>query len=270
MMERKYMPLRSLRTLLLLLVLVGLVSCSSSKKTAYLQNYDMYANLPHPELYEVKIQPFDKLFITAFSEGSPVVSSFNILEATPFQERKSTVGGTRPIEYVVEADGMVTLPLIGRMEAAGKSVSKLESDIEEALMKEQLRGRPVVTVRIKYYTFTVIGEVLTPGMFYTDYDKMNIFEALARAGDMTIHGCRDNVKVIREYSDGTKEIGVVDLNDANVLNSPFFYIQQDDIVYVEPNRAKVLNADVAQSSSLWIRGCSIGISLLALLFSILL
>jgi polysaccharide export outer membrane protein len=77
------------------------------------------------------------------------------------------------------------------------------------------------------------------------------------------------VKVIREYSDGTKEIGIVDLNDADVLNSPFFHIRQDDVVYVEPNRAKVRNADVAMSSSLWIRGFSIGLSLLALVFSII-
>lgn len=269
MMERKSMPLRSVRTALMMLVLLGLMSCSASK-TAYLQNHDMFTNLPHPELYQVKIQPFDKLYITAFSQGSEVVSSFNILESIPYTERNSTLGGARPIEYQVEADGMLTLPLIGRVQAAGKSVSTLEKDIEDALLKEQFRERPVVTVRIKHYTFSVVGEVKTPGMYYTDFDRMNIFEALARAGDMTIHGCRDDVKVIREYADGTKEIGVIDLNDANVLNSPFFYIQQDDVVYVEPNRAKVRNADVAMSSNLWIRGCSIGLSLLALVFSIVL
>lgn len=268
MMARKSTSLRTACVVLLTLTLTGLMSCSASK-TAYLNNYDMYANLPHPELYEIKIKPFDILFITAFSEGNPVVSSFNILEAATYAERNSLLSGSRPIEYMVGEDGMLNLPLVGRMMAAGKSVSTLEKEIGEMLLEEQFRERPVVTVRLKYFTFSVVGEVNSPGMYYVDFDRMNIFEALARAGDLTIHGCRDNVKVIREYSDGTKEIGIVDLNDADVLNSPFFHIRQDDVVYVEPNRAKVRNADVAMSSSLWIRGFSIGLSLLALVFSII-
>lgn len=248
---------------------MALQSCSATK-TAYLMNCELYSNPPHPELHEIKIQPFDKLYVTAFSEGSPAVSSFNILEAATYQERSTLTGTSRPVEYQVEADGMLTLPLLGRMQAEGKSVSELEDDIEIALLKNLFNERPIVTVRVKHYTFAVVGEVNAPGMYYTDFDRMNIFEALARAGDLTIHGRRDVVKVIREYSDGTKQIGTIDLNDVNVLNSPFFYIQQDDVVYVEPNRTKAHNSDIADSSSLWIRSCSIGISLLALIFSIIL
>ena len=270
-MKQKKLLLLTFRMALLVLAVAGLTACSASK-TAYMQNYDMYANLPHPELYQIRIQPFDKLYITAFAEGSEAVIPFNIREGTSLSERNTltVTSQSRPLEYVVAEDGKVELPLIGRIAAAGKSIDELEKDIEEALLKDQLRTRPVVTVRLKQYTYTLIGEVASPGLFYTDFDKMNIFEALAQGGDMTIHGRRDNVKIIREYGDGTKEIGTIDLNDANVLNSPWFYIQQDDIIYVEPNRAKVRNADVASVSNLWIRAGSIGISLLALIFSIVL
>ena len=128
---------------------------------------------------------------------------------------------------------------------------------------------PVVTVRMSNYKISVLGEVNRPGMFVVGNEKINILEALAQAGDLTIYGVRNNVKLIRENEKGKKEIHTLNLNDADIISSPYYYLQQNDIVYVEPNKVKARNSSVGQTTSLWITGTSILISLATLLYTIL-
>ena len=131
------------------------------------------------------------------------------------------------------------------------------------------KENPVVTVRMANYKISVLGEVNRPGMFTVSNEKINIFEALAQAGDLTIYGVRDNVKLIRENQKGRKEIHTIVLNDANLINSPYYYLQQNDVIYVEPNTVKARNSSVGQTTSLWLTSTSILISLASLLYSIL-
>ena len=119
------------------------------------------------------------------------------------------------------------------------------------------------------YKISVLGEVNRPGMFTVGNEKINIFEALAQAGDLTIYGVRNNVKLIREDANGRKEIYTLNLNDASIINSPYYYLQQNDIVYVEPNKVKAQNSGVGQTTSLWLTSTSILISLASLMYSIL-
>ena len=128
---------------------------------------------------------------------------------------------------------------------------------------------PVVTVRMSNYKISVLGEVNRPGMFVVSNEKINILEALAQAGDLTIYGVRDKVKLIREDSEGMKEIHVLNLNDADIISSPYYYLQQNDIVYVEPNKVKARNSSIGQSTSLWLTSTSILVSLASLLYTIL-
>ena len=100
-------------------------------------------------------------------------------------------------------------------------------------------------------------------------EKINIFEALAQAGDLTIYGVRDNVKLIREDENGQKNVYTLNLNDAEIINSPYYYLQQNDIIYVEPNKVKSRNSGIGQSTSLWLTTTSILISLSSLLYNIL-
>ena len=127
----------------------------------------------------------------------------------------------------------------------------------------------MVNTYIDNYEVTVMGEVKTPQTFTTTRNKMTVLEALAKAGDMTIYGKRDCVKILREKADGEYEIHELDMRDANVLNSPYYYLQQRDIVYVEPNKVMVEESRIGKTTQLWLRGTSITLSLGSLLYRIL-
>lgn len=253
-----------------LFLLIFLVSCKTTNDIGYVQNFAKYATQPHPDLGSVRINAMDELQITMFTGIPETTDAFNWHEGRVLDSSlrvRNSVGSM--MRYVVTSEGNIDLPLIGRLNVIGKTKEEVEDIVTEKLKAFYKEGEYVVTVRINEWTFTVLGEVSKPGMLYTDHESVNIFEALAAAGDMTIHGVRDEVKVIREHKDGTKAIATLDLTDAAIVDSPYFYLQQDDVVYVQPNKAKVHNADVASSSRLWLRGASIGISLLALIFSII-
>ena len=128
---------------------------------------------------------------------------------------------------------------------------------------------PIVTVRMTNYKISVLGEVNHPGMFTVNNEKINILEALAKAGDLTIYGVRNKIKLIREDATGKKEIHELNLNDANIINSPYYYLQQNDIVYVEPNKVKARNSGVGTTTGLWFSATSILISLTSLMYNIL-
>ena len=129
--------------------------------------------------------------------------------------------------------------------------------------------KPIVTVRMSSYSIAVLGEVKNPGSFPVSREKINIFEALAMAGDMTIYGVRDRVRLIREDTTGKKEIYLLDLTDANIINSPYYYLQQNDIVYVEPSKVKKQDARVGSMTNLWFSATSIIVSVASLLVNIL-
>ena len=145
----------------------------------------------------------------------------------------------------------------------------------EQLITEKIRPylseteHPIVTVRMSSYSISVLGEVNAPGNFIVSREKVNVFEALALAGDMTIYGVRNNVKLIREDATGKKEIHILNLNDANVINSPYYYLQQNDILYVEPNTIKAQNSSIGSMTSLWISVSGVLVSIATLLVSIL-
>ena len=127
----------------------------------------------------------------------------------------------------------------------------------------------MVTVRMSNYKISVLGEVNRPGMFTVNNEKINILEALAQAGDLTIYGVREKVKLIREGATGKKDIVTINLNDAQLINSPYYYLQQNDIVYVEPNKVKARNSSVGNTTNLWFTGTSVLVSIATLLYTIL-
>ena len=136
-------------------------------------------------------------------------------------------------------------------------------------LKLYITETPIVTVRMVNYKISVIGEVTRPGTFTISNEKVNLLEALAMAGDMTVYGLRDNVRLIREDSSGKQQIITLDLNKAETILSPYYWLQQNDIIYVTPNKAKDRNSDIGNSTSLWFSASSILVSLASLLFNIL-
>ena len=178
-------------------------------------------------------------------------------------------------EYPVTEDGWystmeeVAVYLATYEELPDNFLTKNEAEnlIREKL-GDYLKEVPIVTVRMSNYKIAVLGEVARPGMFTVNNEKVNIFEALAMAGDLTIWGMRDNIKLIRENANGQREIINLNLNNAEIVTCPYYYLQQNDIIYVNPNKTKAKNSDIGQSTSLWFSATSILVSIASLLVTI--
>ena len=248
-----------------------LASCGSVKNVAYLQNSDQVDFTQSDFLYDARIMPKDVLTITVNTVNPEAAAPFNLTVPTSFnQQLRNTYSQAVLQTYLVDNQGFIDYPVLGRLEVGGLTKSMCEKMLHDKI-KPYLNEteNPVVTVRMSNYKISVIGEVNRPGMFTVSNEKITILEALAQAGDLSIYGVRDRVKLIREDAKGRKEIHTINLNDAEIINSPYYYLQQNDVVYVEPNKVKARNSSVGQTTNLWFSGTSILISLATLLYTIL-
>ena len=257
---------------LLSVMTVLLASCGSVKNVAYLQNSD-YIDLSRSEfLYDARIMPKDVLTITVNTVNPEASAPYNLIVRSTLTNTSSSVstGGGSLQTYLVDNNGTIEFPVLGTLHVGGLSKSECEKMIHDKIMPYlNAAENPVVTVRMSNYKISVLGEVNRPGMFNVSNEKINILEALAQAGDLTIYGVREKVKLIRENANGKKEIVNLNLNDAEIINSPYYYLQQNDIVYVEPNKVKARNSSIGQSTTLWLTSTSIMISIASLLYNIL-
>ena len=254
-----------------LIALFLLASCQSYKKVPYLQDSEVVGQTAQQEtLYDAKIMSKDLLTIVVSCTSPELAVPFNLTVASP---ASGAAGNnqltTQPVlqSYLVDNDGKINFPVLGELKVGGLTKKEAEQLIIEKL-KPYIKETPIVTVRMVNYKISVLGEVVRPGTFTISNEKVNLLEALAMAGDMTIYGIRDNVKLIREGADGKQQIITLDLNKAETLLSPYYWLQQNDIVYVTPNKAKARNSDISNSTSLWFSATSILISLASLLVNI--
>ncbi|MFA7140952.1 MAG: polysaccharide biosynthesis/export family protein, partial [Proteiniphilum sp.] len=170
--------------------------------------------------------------------------------------------------YLVDNNGQIEFPVVGMITVKGLTKREAEEKVK-GLLRAYLKEVPVVTVRFVNYKISVIGEVAAPNIFTIQNEKVNLLEALAMAGDMTIWGRRDNVKILREDADGNKRVIMMNLNDPYVIFHPDFYLQQNDVVYVEPNKVKAKNSEIGSATGIWLSATSIMISVATLLINIL-
>ena len=221
------------------------------------------------ELYDACIMPKDLLTITVSSTEPDAAVPFNLTVPT-IQNVSSRYTTSQPVlqTYLVDNLGNVDFPVLGKIHLGGMTKSQAETFIVKEL-KGLFKETPIVNVRLVNYKVSVLGEVNRPGTFTVANEKINLFEALALAGDMSVYGKRENVKLLREDSKGKKQIVSLDLNKSDIINSPYFYLQQNDVIYVEPNKAKAKNSDIGQSTTLLLSGTSILISLAGLIVNIL-
>ncbi len=252
-------------------IAVILTACSTPKNVAYIQNSD-YIDLSRSEmLYDAKIMPKDILTITVNTVNPEAAAPFNLIVSNPLRGNSVSLAGTGSLQtYLVANDGTINFPVVGNLKVSGLTKTACEQMIHDRIMKYiNATENPVVTVRMSNYKISVLGEVARPGMFTIGNEKVNILEALAQAGDLTIYGVRDKVKLIRENDKGRKEVHTLNLNDADIINSPYYYLQQNDVVYVEPNKVKAQNSSIGSVTTLWFSATSILISLTSLLYNIL-
>lgn len=247
------------------------VSCGSSKNVPYLINYDSLTKDSSVKMYDARVMPKDILSIVVHTATPTAAQQFNLTAAGTMSGSNMALSSQPTLQtYLVDNDGNINFPVIGIIHVAGLTKSEMENLITEKIQPYLSESEhPIVTVRMSSYSISVLGEVNAPGNFIVSREKVNVFEALARAGDMTIYGVRDNVKLIREDAKGMREIHILNLNDANIVNSPYYYLQQNDILYVEPNKVKAQNSTIGNMTSLWLSVSGVLVSIATLLVSIL-
>ena len=256
--------------ILLAALLLSITSCTSYKNVPYLQNSAELKNMEQTNnVFDAKAQPKDLLLINVVSPSDPNASlPYNLTVGFTYESRQSITSQVSLQTYMVDNEGYINFPNVGKLKVVGKTKSEIENMIYEKI-ESAFVDKPLITVRFQNFKISVLGEVTSPGTYTIPNEKVTIFEALALARDLTIYGRRDNVKLIRENIDGKKEIYEINLNDVSVLTSPYYYLQQNDVLYVTPNKAKSKNSDIGSSTSLWFSATSILISLTSLLYNIL-
>jgi len=237
------MRMRSFQYLLLGCCLAGLLSCSSSK-IRYMQtnsNRSVVDLQTTNKSNVVRFKPDDVLSIAIHATGknaAALVADFNLSsQALSITESGATAQSVNSQTYWVSKDGTIDFPVLGQVRVAGFTQKELEMHFKD-LLKPYLKQDPIVTVRLDNFRITVLGEVNRPGEILIDRDHINIMEALALAGDMTVYGKRDEVKIIRVQPDGKTQIATIDVSSADIFSSPFFYLQQNDQIYVTPTGVK--------------------------------
>lgn len=268
--------MKSIKNLLLALVafLVVATSCSQVKDIAYFQN--KVANSPEKidKHAGIVIQPKDMLSIIVSSRNPELVAMFN-LPVVSYQAGSETVnsGYQKLIGYVVDNDGYIDFPVLGRMKVSGYTRWELSEMIKKRLLEDGLLSDAVVTVEFMNFKVSVIGEVNSPGTYTIEGDKVTILQAISLARDLTIFGLRENVSVIRER-DGERVIYEVNLCDVDLFKSPAYYLQQNDVVYVQPSdvRARQSTTDdkALRMTSIFVSGGSLLVSIATLIISIIL
>ena len=239
-----------------------LTSCGSTRPATYFDDpaYSKYEN--NGEQFEPIIQPNDLLSIVVSSINPEAAQMFNASRNTS-QQSSSTSGGntTRASGYLVDLEGYINFPVLGKIKAANSSKKLLIDKITTMLVDKKLLLDPIVDIRYLNYKVSVLGEVKDPSVLHVPSEKISLLEALSRAGDITIFGRRDDITLIREKN-GVKETIKIDLTTNDIFNSPFYYLQPNDIIYVKPNKAKVASSTGAKA---WIPVILSSISLAVIL-----
>jgi polysaccharide export outer membrane protein len=240
-----------------LLVLFILSSCASTKHIAYFQNIsngirDTSEAIAHPPINPT-IEPDDILLITVSGANPAAAAMFN--QGTTSLNPQTYIGATSTTEsvygraadmklgYLVNGQGAINFPVLGKLDLKGMTLIQAQDTVQHQLLT-YLKD-PLVDIRFLNYKITVLGEVSHPGTYTIPNQQITLLQALGLAGDMTIFGKRVNVMVIRE-KDGKRQYGRIDMNDSKSLfRSPFYYLQQNDVVYVQPRKSRLWNTDQA-------------------------
>ena len=254
-------PISKMTRLFFFALLFLMTSCNVSKRITYFQDIQdrpTTASTTEQPTPEIRLRPEDKISIIVNSKVPELTALFNLPYTTRTlgsESGNNTTHGTSG--YIIKADGTIDFPVLGLVEAAGKTRDELASYIKSELINRNLVNDPVVTVEFINLQFSVMGEVRSPGSYKITRDHITILDALSMAGDLNIDGKRDNVLVLRPDTSGNITAYNVDMRSfENVQQSPAYYIHQNDYIYVEPNTKRAnqstVNANTVQSVSFWI------------------
>lgn len=255
--------------LIVLAVLFG-TACTSPKEVIYLQDVQPLKQQVIEQKYEMTIHEDDLLSIIVNSKDPELALPFNMpMVSYQLGSNNGSTGQQRVVGYLVDTEGDIDFPILGKIHVAGMTRKEITSYIKQSLLERNLIKDPIITVQFLNFKVSVMGEVAGPGSFNISSDRITLLEALSMAGDLTIYGRRDRVAVIREEG-GKRTILYHDLRSSDIFNSPCYYLRQNDIVYVEPNKAKAGQSGINQnnSASVWFSAVSILTSIVTLIITI--
>ena len=249
------------RTILyfIFIISIAISSCASRKDLVYFQPADSIALKTSYELNAPKLQPGDILAISVTADDIRVTQPFNAV--SPYQS--GNLQNTNPFipTYAIDNNGYIDFPKLGKIKLAGRTRTEAIDYLRTEVSKDILS--PGISLEIRNFRVTILGEVKNPGTYPINNDRITLLEALGLAGDLTINGVRKNVLVIREQN-GVKQEHRIDLTSREALNSPVYYLAQNDVVYVEPNGARVQSSKYTQNTSIFVSVSSVIIGLIAL------
>ncbi len=259
-----------MRKVFILLSLFLLFSCGTSKEIVYFQD------APHgkeikTEYRPITFRPGDKLSIFVNTRNPNIANKLNLTTMSrqigSTSSQSSSNNGT--LSYTIDKGGNIEMPEVGTLHIAGLTRSQVAEHVEQKLIEKNLVQDAVVIVEFANLSYSILGEVNNPNRYNIDRDAVTILDAISQAGDLTIQGKRANIKVLRKEDDETQKIYTVDLCSLEELQkSPVYYLQQNDIVYVEPNdmraRQSTVNGNTLRSSAFWISLTSLLTSIISL------
>lgn len=247
-----------------LLFILLLFSCKPREELVYYQNIDALASANQLNTYEIKIQSDDLLMIIVSAADAESALPFNLTTiSVPTPSGINNFTGQQSIQnYLVDAEGFINFPVLGKLKVGGLSRSELMQILEEKIAK--YIKNPIITIRLTNFKVSIQGEVTVPGTFSVNSDRVTLIEAISMAKDLTIYGKRDNILIIREVN-GVKSYNRVDITKADFINSPFYYLAQNDVVYVEPSKVRINGAAVGANTGVIISITSLFITLITLI-----
>ena len=244
--------------LLIVIVILTISSCASKKELVYFQG-DQQSTTKYEE-YIPKIQSSDMLAISVSAADIKATEPFN--QQSVYQVNSGVQNNPYAKVYTVDENGYINYPLIGNVKVGGLTRTEAENELKAKISKYIVN--PGVNINFTNFRISVLGEVAKPGNFTIPSERVSILDALGMAGDLTINGVRNNIMVIREQN-GQKQTYNVDLTSKEILNSPVYYLAQNDVIYVEPNSAKISSSKFTPNYSLWISVAGVIISVIAVI-----
>lgn len=242
-------------------MLIILSSCGSRRNMVYLQPDSTQINTLY-EQFIPTIQPNDILTIAVTAADPKVTAPFNQVSSMATGNMTQSVDMALRPTYTVDNEGYIVLPMLGKVKVAGmtrvEAIEKLRVELSQYIKD------PGVNMNFNNFRISVLGEVTRPGSFIMPTERVTVLEALGMAGDLTIRGIRSNVKIIREVN-GKKTINHLDLTQQDILNSPYYYLAQNDVIYVEPNKAQINNSKLGANTNIIISVASLLITVISIL-----
>lgn len=247
-------------------------SCKTSEKILYFQDVTDNETVNSVAGRDIRLQPRDQVSIFITSKDPKLSALFNLTRVQYRAGSSDVMASNYNGEvsgFTIDDNGDIDYPVLGKLHIAGKTKAEVAAYVKEKLTASDLVKDPVVTVDFINLYFSVLGEVAKPGKYNITKDQVNLLEAISMAGDLTIYGLRNNIIVIREEN-GQRTTHVVDIRSKKVFESPVYYLKQNDVIYVQPNKMRAgqsnVNENSVKSVSLWVSISSFLTSLGVLIF----